>query len=143
MRDKLDRLLEAHFVRAVQDHDAGKVRGEHDSPAMALVRRAVQRAREGHEEELQTVVEQALIRTVERLKHAKTVVENDVSPEEAKATLAALEEVGLLVPRGKVVERAEQIAQERLQALKAEHGLPVEAGPASDGSAPSCRSAPR
>lgn len=122
VRDKLDRLLEAHFVRAVQDHDAGKVRGEHDPPVMTLIRRAVARAREGHEDELQAVIEQALLKTVERLKH-NIVIENDVSPEEAQAVLEHLAEVGVLVPRHKVEERAEQLAQERLKALKAEHGL--------------------
>jgi hypothetical protein len=59
------------------------------------------------------------------LKDVRSVVLYDFGPERAAKVFEQLEEVGLLVPRGKVEERAEQIAQERLVALKAEHGLAV------------------
>jgi DNA-binding transcriptional ArsR family regulator len=45
----------------------------------------------------------------------------DVSPEQAERTLEQLTEAGLLVPRHKV----EQLAQERLKVLKEEHGIPA------------------
>lgn len=119
-RDKLNRELEAYFVRAVRDHDAGKVGDEHDSQAMKLVRRAVARAREGHEEELQAVVEQALLKTVERLKH-NIVVEQDISPEEAKAVLRTLAEMGVFdhLIEGRMKKEREDLARER-EELKAQ-----------------------
>jgi hypothetical protein len=52
-------------------------------------------------------------------------VPSDVSPEMAAEVIQGLEEVGLLVSLSKVEERAEEIAQERLAALKAEHALTV------------------
>jgi hypothetical protein len=51
------------------------------------------------------------------------VVDNDVSAEQCERILHGLEEVGLLVPRGRVETLAEEIAQERMSALKQEHGL--------------------
>lgn len=43
---------------------------------------------------------------------------------QAQEILEALEEVGLVVRRGTLEEMAEEMAQERLAALKAEHGIP-------------------
>jgi len=51
------------------------------------------------------------------------LIVGDVGVARARAVLEGLEQIGLLVPHYKVEERAEQLAQERLQALKAEHGL--------------------
>jgi hypothetical protein len=48
-----------------------------------------------------------------------------MTSEAAEAAFRQLEEVGLLVRRGKVEERAEELAQERLAALRAEHGIPA------------------
>jgi hypothetical protein len=53
------------------------------------------------------------------------VIPFDMGEGGAAAVLRGLEEVGLLVPRGKVEEVAEKLAQERLAALKAEHALAV------------------
>jgi hypothetical protein len=50
-------------------------------------------------------------------------VPGDVSAEQAEAILGHLEERGLLVPGHKVDELVEEMAQERLLALKQEHGL--------------------
>ena len=123
VREKLNRELEAYLMRAVRDHDAGKVSDEQDSQVMTLVRRAVARAREGHEEELQAVVEQALLKTVERLKH-NIVVEQDTSPEEAKAVLQSLAEGGVFdhLIEGRMKQEREALDREReeLAAQRAE-----------------------
>jgi hypothetical protein len=59
----------------------------------------------------------------------------DVSAERCAEILAGLAEVGLIAPRSEVArellatelvqERAEQLAQERLKALREEHGIPA------------------
>lgn len=46
-----------------------------------------------------------------------------VSSERAAAILRGLEKVGLVVRRGTLEAMAEEIAQERLAALKQEHGI--------------------
>jgi hypothetical protein len=51
------------------------------------------------------------------------LIVGDVSPEAAERIFAGLEEVGLLVRPGRVEELAEQKAQERLLALRQEHGV--------------------
>jgi hypothetical protein len=48
----------------------------------------------------------------------------DVSTERCAEIFAGLEEVGLIVSGARVEELAERRAQERLAALKAEHGIP-------------------
>src|SRR5512133_4333980 len=52
------------------------------------------------------------------------LIVGDVSSERAAAILEQLEELGLLVRPSRVAELAEEMAQERLAALKQEHGLP-------------------
>jgi hypothetical protein len=47
----------------------------------------------------------------------------DLDTEQAAATLAELEEMGLIVSHGRVEELAEQKAKERLATLKQEHGI--------------------
>jgi hypothetical protein len=54
------------------------------------------------------------------------VVDNVVDSDRAAETLEVLEELGLVAGRDKIEERAEEIAQERLAALKAEQGLTME-----------------
>jgi hypothetical protein len=51
------------------------------------------------------------------------LIVGDVTSEQAARVLQDLEETGLLVPRHRVETLAEEIAQERLLALKQEHGL--------------------
>jgi hypothetical protein len=53
------------------------------------------------------------------------LVRTVVSSERAAVILEGLEEMGLVAGREKIEQRAEQLAQERLVALKAEHGLVV------------------
>jgi hypothetical protein len=116
VREKLTRDLERYLVQAVLDHDAGKLSGEHDAPVVLMVRRAVARAREGQEDELQAVVERALMKTVERLKYADMVVEKDVSFEEAQAVLQGLAETGvfdhLIEPRVAELQQEHEVLAE-------------------------------
>jgi hypothetical protein len=53
------------------------------------------------------------------------LIVGDVSSERAQAILEGLEERGLIAGRGKIEQLAEQLAQERLAALRAEHGIPA------------------
>jgi hypothetical protein len=53
------------------------------------------------------------------------LIVGDVSAERCEAILHGLKERGLIVGRDKVEELAEQKAQARLQALRAEHGIPA------------------
>jgi hypothetical protein len=53
------------------------------------------------------------------------VVVGDISPERAAATLAGLEEVGLIAPVSRVKDLAEERAAELLRALREEHGIPA------------------
>jgi hypothetical protein len=53
------------------------------------------------------------------------LIVGDVSHEHAERTFEALEEAGVLVRRHKLDELVEKRAQERLVALKQEHGLTV------------------
>jgi hypothetical protein len=52
------------------------------------------------------------------------LIVGDVSAERCAEIFAGLEEVGLIVSGARVEELAERRAQERLAALKAEHGIP-------------------
>jgi hypothetical protein len=47
------------------------------------------------------------------------------TPERRELVIEGLEEIGLFIRRHKVEERAEQLAQECLAVLKAEHGIPA------------------
>jgi hypothetical protein len=49
----------------------------------------------------------------------------DVSAEECERIFEGLEEAGLIVRAGRVEALAEEIAQERLRALREEHGVPA------------------
>jgi hypothetical protein len=51
------------------------------------------------------------------------LIVGDVSSERARAILEGLEEVGLIVPRGRLEEMAETRALELLAAMKQEHGI--------------------
>jgi hypothetical protein len=88
---------------------------------MRLVRAAVRRGLEGHEQDLQQAVHAAVTRIIDALGNG--LVLGDVGTERAQAILAQLEEKGLLVPKARVTELAEEMATERLAALKQEHGL--------------------
>ena len=94
-----------------------------DSQANRLVREAVRRGIKGHEEGLEAAVEAAFGKVIDSL--AGGFVPGDVNAEQAEATLAILEERGLIVSRGKVEELAGARALELLGALKAEHGIPA------------------
>jgi len=76
-----------------------------DSQATRLVRDAVRRGIKGHEEGLEAAVEAAFGKVINSL--AGGFVPGDVNAEQAEATLAILEERGLIVGRGKVEEMAE------------------------------------
>ena len=94
-RERLARLL----AQRAAGHEQRQVRDALDELAAELEREAV-------------------------AEHPDLIV-GDVRSERAQAILAALEERGLIVGRGKVEQMAEQLAQERLQALREEHGIPA------------------
>jgi hypothetical protein len=106
------RLVE-HAVR--QEFGGEESREQIDSQAMTLVRGAVRRGVEGHEEELEAAVQTAVGKILDQIANG-LVVGNVVGSEQAARIVEGLEEIGLLVPRGRVEALAEQIAQERLQA---------------------------
>jgi hypothetical protein len=95
-----------------------------DSQASRLVREAVRRGLAGREHDLEVGIQTAVGKVLDAISGG-LVVDNVVSADRAAAILESLEELGLVAGRGKIEERAEQIAQERLAALKAEHGLTV------------------
>jgi hypothetical protein len=102
----------------------GEKENEHSSSqATRLVRAAVRKGLVGHEEGLEAAVEAAFGKVIDSL--AGGFVPGDVNAEQAEATLAILEERGLIVSRGKVEELAEARALELLGASKAEHGIPA------------------
>jgi hypothetical protein len=47
----------------------------------------------------------------------------DVSPEAAEAIFEDLEEMGMIAGRARIEQRAEELAQQRLLALKQEYGV--------------------
>ena len=93
-----------------------------DSQASRLVRDAVRRGLAGREHDLEVGIETAVGKVLDAISNG-LVVENVVDSDRAAETLEVLEELGLVAGRTKIEERAEEIAQERLAALKAEHGL--------------------
>ena len=129
----IEQLLSMQITSVVKDefglHESARVRGlvrkdrqkdhEGEAPVTAMVRRAVRRACEGRGDELDVLVDKILNAAADGLQVAVP------DPEREAATFAALEEMGFVAGRGKIEERAEEIAQERLAALKAEHGVPV------------------
>jgi hypothetical protein len=118
---KLDALIERYVYDAVRESDAGVARdSEYHSPMTRLIAGAVARAREGQGAELDARIEKIFADVANGLQ-----LVGDASAEPAEQILGGLEEAGLLVRRHKVEEMAEQRAQERLAALKAEHGLTV------------------
>jgi general stress protein YciG len=121
-RAKLDQLIERYVAEAlgvgttnprVLPRDP-----KGDSPIGKTIARAVAKAREGQEAELVALIEEILVKVRNGLK-----LVDPLDAEAARTVLEGLAEIGLYVPRGKVEERAEEIAQARLHALKAEHGL--------------------
>jgi hypothetical protein len=127
---KFDHLIERHVEGVLQEElgmqhldsqGVAHARGG-DSKMTAAIRRGVRRAREGHEEDLQAAVEAPVGKILDSMANG-LVLPTDVSAEECERVLRDLEEAGLLVPRGRVETLAEELAQERLTALKQEHGL--------------------
>jgi hypothetical protein len=125
---KIEQLLSMQITSVVQDefglHKSARVREkvrqeDHDGEAEVtkMIRRAVRRACEGRGDELDVLVEKILTAAANGLRVAVP------DPERDEAVIAGLEEIGLIAGRGRIEERAEEIAQERLVALKAEHGL--------------------
>jgi hypothetical protein len=125
---KIEQLLSMQIRSVVKDelglHPSARVREkvrqkdhEGEAPVTKTVRRAVRRACEGRGDELDVLVDRILNAAADGLQVAVP------DPEREAATFAALEEMGFVAGRGKIEERAEEIAQERLVALKAEHGL--------------------
>jgi hypothetical protein len=133
-RAKVDELIARMVEGAVRDvfdtHRTEALRANmsdperHDSQMMKLVRLAVMRGLDGREGAFEAAVETAVGRLLDAIANGVTVP-GDVSAERCEAILATLEEHGLLVPGHKVDELVEQKAQERLQVLKAEHGIPA------------------
>jgi hypothetical protein len=124
-RAKVDELISRYVERAVRRELGVTTYDEQsDSPAGKLVREAVRRALAGREHDLEVGIQTAVGKVLDAIANGLTVP-GDVSSEEAEAILATLEERGLLVPRGRVEAMAEEIAQERLAALKQEHGIPA------------------
>jgi hypothetical protein len=122
-RAKIDEMIARYVEHSVRAEMAGvDERKEQSSPASSLVRAAVRNGMKGHEKDLDAAVAAAVGRIIDSIANG-LVVDNDVSSERAAEILAGLEEVGLLVSRGRVEEMAEERAQERLTALKQEHGL--------------------
>jgi hypothetical protein len=116
--------LIARLVESAVRQEFGVVNGASDSEAMKVVRGAVRRGLKGHEERLAGVVEGAVGRVVDQVASG-LVVNKDVSSGRAAEILAALEESGLLVRPGRLEELVEVRAQERVKALREEHGIPA------------------
>jgi hypothetical protein len=118
----LDALHEPH-----QDEDRAQQAARAGAEARErLARLLAQRAR-GYE---QRQVRDALEELAEHLRSEAVdehpdLVRTVVSSERAAEILEGVEEMGLVAGREKIEQRAEQLAQERLVALKAEHGLAV------------------
>jgi hypothetical protein len=111
--------FDLHQTEALRTHDRGE---ESDSRAMTVVRGAVQRVLEEREQELQDAVQTALGKVLDAIANG-LVVDNVVDADRAAEVLQGLEEVGLVVPRGRLEEMAEARALELLAAMKQEHGI--------------------
>jgi hypothetical protein len=114
---KLDQLIETYVYEAVRESDAGVTRDpKQHSHTTRVIARAVERAREGREDELEGEVGRILTSVANGLK-----LQDATSSERAEAILQGLEETGLLVPRGKVEEliaqRTASLERERDEAL--------------------------
>jgi hypothetical protein len=121
---KLDMLLSTQITRVLQGELGGKGDNDNDAPMTRMVRAAVRRGIAGHEQELAVAVEAAVGRVLDQIAGG-LVVNNDVDPERAAGILAALEESGLLVRSCRVEELVEERTQQRLAAMKQEHGIPA------------------
>jgi hypothetical protein len=123
-REKVNQMIARLVEHAVGAELAGQPEQEQNSSqATRLVRAAVRKGLEGHEQDLEATVETAFGKIIDSLTGG--FVPGDVSAEQAQRILHGLEEVGLLVRGEKVEELVEKRVQERLAALKAEHGLAV------------------
>jgi hypothetical protein len=121
-RERINEWIARLVEHAVRAEVVGEMENEQNSSqATRLVRAAVRKGLFGHEEELEAAVEAAFGRVIDSLSGG--FVPGDVSAADAERTLRALEERGLLVRPSRVEELAEERAQARLQALRAEHGL--------------------
>jgi hypothetical protein len=98
--------------------------GSHDSQAMKLVRGAVMRGLDGREDAFQDAVETAVGRVLDAISNG-LLVDNIVDADRAADILRDLEEMGLIAGRETIEQRAEELAQQRLKVLKAEHGIPA------------------
>jgi hypothetical protein len=95
-----------------------------DSQASRLVRDAVRRGLAGREHDLEVGIQTAVGKILDRISNG-LVVDNVVDADRATQILEGLEELGLVSGRETIEKRVEELAQERLAALKAEHGLAV------------------
>jgi hypothetical protein len=117
--ERVNELI-ARLVESAVRQEFGVVNEESDSEAMKLVRGAVRRGLKGHEQRLADVVEGAVDRLIESMANG-LVVSDVATPEDAGRVIDDLVEMGVL--DWKVEELAEARAQDRLAALKQEHGL--------------------
>lgn len=113
----IDALHEPHEDRNRQADTQRQAAEARQYVADALERKVRQR-RDDPLAAIEELIEE--LRTDAVRMHPDLIV-GDASPERAAAILDGLEEFGLLVPRGKVEDRAEELAQERPPSLKAEH----------------------
>jgi hypothetical protein len=136
-RAKVDEMIARLVERAVRDvfgtyrtegiraHASASDQGSNDSQVMRLVRVAVMRGLDdGGEHGFQDAVETAVGRILDAISNG-LVVDNVVSADRAAEILEGLEELGLVAGRETIERRAEERAQERLAALKQEHGIPA------------------
>jgi hypothetical protein len=124
-REEVYRMIARLVEHAVRAELAGvDEKPENSSQASRLVRAGVRRGLKGHEEWLQDAVESAVGKVLDQIANG-LVVGSVVTSEQAEETLRGLEEIGLLVRRGSLEEMAEEVAQQRLVALKQEHGIPA------------------
>jgi hypothetical protein len=117
-REKVNDMIARLVEHAVRAEVVGETENEQNSSqATRLVRAAVRKGLVGHEEGLEAAVEAAFGRIIDSL--AGGFTPGDVSAEQAARTLKDLAEMGMFD------ERVEELAQGRLNVLKAEHGIPA------------------
>jgi hypothetical protein len=117
-REKVNDMIARLVEHAVRAEVVGETENEQNSSqATRLVRAAVRKGLVGHEERLEAAVEAAFGRIIDSL--AGGFTPGDVSAEQAARTLKDLAEMGMFD------ERVEELAQGRLNVLKAEHGIPA------------------
>jgi hypothetical protein len=113
----MDALHEEHDKDEHQRARAGAEARARLSQLLETRARASERAMR---KELMTIAEE--MRTAAVAMHPELLV-GDVTPEQVAKVFEDLEEVGLVAGRARIEQRAERLAQDRLRALKQEHGL--------------------